>query len=243
MPDQDPAAETGGDSQTRHIPASETDRFEFVSTVILALAAIAISWAGFQSAKWSGVQATSFSQAGAARTESVRASSRAGQQVQIDVTTFFVWMEAVLDDLENERIPPVDRASEYEPTVGTLSGFTYQRMREEFRPAMAAWLETDPFLSTEGATTPFAMPEYRLEQNELAEELEDTADQRADDAGVANQRSDNYVVTAVLFATALFFAALSGKLRRNSYRIASLGLGIVLFLGTLVLVLSMPIEM
>lgn len=242
MTDHDSAMETDGDAGNRHVPVSADDWFEFVSTVILALAAVAISWAGFQSAKWSGVQATSFSQAGAARTESVRASSTAGQQVQIDVTTFFAWLEAVTDDLENERIPQIERAADYEPTVGTLSGFTYERMRDEFKPAMAAWLDMNPFQSADAASTPFALPEYELEQAALAEELENTADQRADDAGVANQRSDNYVVTAVLFATALFFAALSGKLRRNSYRIASLGLGTVLFLGTLIFVLSMPIE-
>jgi hypothetical protein len=60
-------------------------RFELLEAVLLAIAAVLTAWAGFQSTKWSGVQADSYSRAGAARTESVRASTTAGQLTAIDV--------------------------------------------------------------------------------------------------------------------------------------------------------------
>ena len=48
---------------------------EVIATVILALATLATAWSGYQSARWGGEQSTKFSQAGALRTESTRAST------------------------------------------------------------------------------------------------------------------------------------------------------------------------
>ena len=115
-------------------------------------------------------------------------------------------------------------------------------MRGEFKPALSAWLDTNPFFSSEAAATPFELPEYQLASTDLANELQAEADLRASEGGEANQTSDNYVVTAVLFATSLFFAALSGKLTLYRYRVASLALAGVVFLGTLAYIFSLPIE-
>ncbi len=237
------AATTAPDTDVTTPAVSQSrDTLELLSTVLLALAAIAIAWAGFQSAKWGGVQAASTMQAGAARTESVRASTLAGQQTQVDVSTFFIWLESVVDDIDNGRMAPPASAAEYEPTVGTLSGFTFERVRDEFRPALEAWLDTEPFRSTDAPGTPFELPEYQLDARDQAAALEADADRLAGLAGDANQTSDNYVMTAVLFASALFFAALSGKLRSRKYEIASLVLAAVVFTGTLAYLFTLPIE-
>ena len=216
--------------------------FELIATVLLALAAIAIAWAGFQSAKWGGVQATNFSQAGAARTESVRFSTQAGQQTQVDISTYINWLNAAVTDIREGEIDDLEPGQRYEPTEETPSGFFFTRMREEFRPALDAWLDTDPFDDPNAPPTPFDMPEYQLEAQDEAEALEVKADGLAADAGDANQRSDNYVVSAVLFATALFFAALASKLSDRRYQNAALGIAGLVFLGTLIYILSLPIE-
>lgn len=236
-PDQDaPAPGPAGGADNEH------SAFELLSTILLALAAIAIAWAGFQSAKWGGVQATNTSQAGAARTESVRFSTLAGQQTQVDVSTFFIWVEAVVDDIEGGAIAQPASAADYEPTPGTLSGFTFERMRDEFKPAFSAWLDADPFVSPDAPGTPFELAEYQLAAADEAEALQTEAELRASDAGDANQDSDNYVVTAVLFATALFFAALSGKLRRQRFKTGALALAGIVFVGTSVYLFTLPIE-
>lgn len=75
---------------------------------------------------WSGVQATAYSQAGAKRTESVRAYNRAGQFRLVDVIMVTEWGSAYLDgDLEKAEI--------YET-----------RFRPELKVAFDAWQASDP---------------------------------------------------------------------------------------------------
>jgi hypothetical protein len=235
-------AEEDDSSEVQSGVPRERELFELIATILLALAAVATAWAGFESAKWGGVQATNFSQAGASRTESVRFSTQAGQLTQLDVSTYINWLNAAVEDIRVGDIPEVEAGTRYEPTEGTPSGFFFVRMRDEFRPALDAWLDADPFDDPNAPPTPFAMPEYQLESAAQAEEFEDKADGLATEAGEANQISDNYVISAVLFATSLFFAAMASKLRSKRYQNAALGLAFLVFFGTLLYVLSLPIE-
>ena len=67
---------------------------EIVAAVLLSAATVFTAWSAFQSTKWTGVQAIGFSQAATSRTESVRASTRAGQQSLADVSVFTAWLTA-----------------------------------------------------------------------------------------------------------------------------------------------------
>lgn len=236
------AESTEGTEEPSSGPVS-AEFFELWATILIALAAVATSWAGFESAKWGGVQATNFSQAGAARTESVRFSTQAGQQQNIDINTFINWLNVTFDEIDAGEIEQPESAAEYEPIPGTLSAFYFERFREEFAPVVRAWLDTNPFgTNPDAPPTPFAMPEYQLAATQQSLLLEARADERAADAASANQISDNYVMTAVLFATALFFAALASRLGAIQYRYASLIIATLMFAGTLIYVLSLPIE-
>ena len=216
----------------------ETDWVELVATVALAIAAILTAWSAFQSAKWSGEQATSFSKAGAARTESTRADTTAGQLISIDVTLFVQWVSALNSDINDGSISP--EISTYTPTKGTVSGFLFDRFRDEFKPAMDAWLATDPPNNPDAPPTPFAMEEYVVEQAVIASQLQEEANAFADDAGTANQTSDNYVLTAVLFATVLFFAGVSSKLSKATNRAVLVGISVLILIVASVIVLSLP---
>jgi hypothetical protein len=59
----------------------------------------------------------------------------------------------------------------------------------------------------------------------------------------ANQRADNYMLAVVLFASSLFFAGISTKLRVTSARIAVLALGCVLFISTVIWLGTLPIQL
>lgn len=239
---EDAAESTEGAGEPSSGPVS-AEFFELWATILIALAAIATAWAGFESAKWGGVQATNFSQAGAARTESVRFSTQAGQQQNIDVNTFINWLNVTFEEIDAGVIEEPESAADYQPTPGTLSGFYYERFRDEFAPVVRAWLDTNPFgANPDAPPSPFAMEEYQLAATEQAQLLEARADQRAADAATANQNADNYVMTAVLFATALFFAALASRLGAIQYRYASLIIATLMFAGTLIYILSLPIE-
>lgn len=221
-------------------------RSDLLTTVMLATATLLTAWAAFQSAKWSGVQAIAFSDAGANRTESTRASTTAGQQATVDVNTFLAWLEtatviseepAFRDDggISPELVARV--------TEGPgLPAFLFQRFRDEFKPAVQAWLDTSPFSNPDAPASPFEMDEYQLALQVEADRLRQAAEVRASDARDANQQSDNYVILTVLFASVLFFAGLSMKMRAHWSQISIFALGILLLLVAVVSLLRQPIE-
>jgi hypothetical protein len=204
--------------------SAATERWlEIVSTVLIAVAAVATAWSGYQSARWSGEQAKGYSRANAARLESTRASALANAQTQVDVATFTQWVDAFARG-EDE-----------------LADFYFARFRDEFRPAVDAWVATRPRFNPDAPLTPFAMPEYRLQARADADRLEAEATAASEDATRFNQRSDNYVLAVVLFATSLFFAGISTRLPTTRSRAAILALGCVVFVATLVWVATFPV--
>jgi hypothetical protein len=231
------------------MPESETtprglwgsnDRIELIATVVLAIATILTAWSAFQSGKWGGTQAINFSEAGAARTESTRFDTRAGQLAQIDVAMYIDWVSALVDDIESGSIPAIT-AGAYEPTRGTISGFLYLRFRDEFRPAIDAWIATDPTNNANAPPTPFVMTEYIVADAVEADRLSELADQKAAAGRDANQTGDNYVLTMVLFASVLFFAGVSSKMNRPRNRMLVLGFGLVTLVAGITILITLPI--
>ncbi len=182
------------DSSARSpVPHDRSRTAEMISAVVLSLATVLAAWSAFQSAKWSGVQSIRFSQAAALRTESVRASTTAGQQTQIDVAVFSQWVNA------------------YAAKDTRLADFYFERFRAEFKPAVNAWLATKPLQNPGAPASPFSMPEYKLAATAKANDLRDSAEEHTTLALRANQNSDNYVLLTVLFASTLLFAGLAPK--------------------------------
>lgn len=216
------------------------DRVELIATIVLAVATILTAWSGFESGKWGGEQAVNFSEAGAARTESTRADTFGGQLVQIDVAMYIDWAAAISDELNSGKITTAS-LSPFVPAEGTISGFLYLRFREEFLPAVDAWLATDPVSNAAAPKTPFAMSEYVVAERVLALELSALADEKAAAARTANQNGDNYVLTMVLFASVLFFAGVSSKMNRPRNRMIILGFGVLTLVVGLVILASLPI--
>ena len=197
-------------------------RLEIVSTVLLALATVATAWSAYQARQWTGEQSQGYSKATAARIAVNRESALANRQVQIDVATFIQWVDA--------RESGKDR----------LAGFYRTRFRDEFTPAFDAWLATKPLTNSNAPKTPFEMPQYRLRASAEAEQLEASATAGSARAAAANQRANNFTLALVLFASSLFFAGISTKLRSIGARTATLALGCVLFLGTLAWIATLP---
>jgi len=215
------------------------DRIELVATIIMAAAAILTAWAAFQSAKWSGVQATEFSRASAARIESTRFETRAGQLTSIDVDVFLSWLSALNDEIRSGEVPAV-AGEGYTPTEGTLSAFLYQRMRAEAKPAFDAWIATRPLVNEAAPATPFQMDEYVLVDRLAAEERLGAAEAHTDAALSANANADAHVLTAVALALAIFFAGISSKLIDRRNRRVAIILSAVIFLGAALVLAYLP---
>ncbi len=216
------------------------DRIELIATVVLAVATILTAWSGFQSGKWGGEQSINFAEAGAARTESTRADTAGGQLVQIDAAMYIDWVTAISDELASGDITEAS-LNPYTTVDGTVSGFLYKRFRDEFLPAVDAWLATEPVSNDDAPKSPFEMSEYVVAERARADELAALADQKAIDGRTANQNGDNYVLTMVLFASVLFFAGVSSKMNRPRNRVIVLGFGVVTLIVGLVILATLPI--
>jgi hypothetical protein len=198
--------------------------FELLATVLLAVAAVATAWASYQSARWHGEQARAQSASIAARVESTRAANVANRQGQIDVALFTQWVDAYARD----------------ETV--LAAFYDKRFRPEFKPAFDAWVATKPRKNPSAPLSPFAMPQYKLAANAAADRLEVKAAAASQRAGAFIRRADDYSLAVVLFASALFFAGISTRLRSSTTRMIVLGLGAALLLGSVIWIATFPVS-
>jgi len=219
-----PEAEINGTAPQKSRP-SALDRFEIGATVLLALATIATAWSGYQATRWGAETTEATAATNAARFAATRASDLANAQTQIDVATFMQWVDA------------------YALNQTMLADFYYARFREEFEPAVQAWVATKPLENPDAPLTPFAMPEYRLAAREEAERQDAISAETAAEVRRNVERQSNYVFGVVLFATALFFAGTSTRVSARSLRLAILGVGLVLFVGTIAWIATFDVSL
>lgn len=201
------------------------------------------AWSAFQSTKWSGVQSNSNAAASAARVESTRASTEAGQLMSVDVTAFSSWIAAVAAERRAGVDPGLADDGTYVPADGTESGFLYARFRPEFVPAFDAWLATDPLHDDAAPRTPFLLDDYRPEARERADAQLLRAEELAATAREANGNGDRYVLMSILFASVALFAGVSTKLAHRAARRGLLGVAVVLFVVATAIVLTFPKEL
>lgn len=197
---------------------------EVIATIVLAFATLATAWSGYQAARWGGTQSTSYSQAGALRTESTRASTQAGQLAQVDIGLFTNWINAYAT--ENQK----------------LVSFYQERFREEFKPAFEAWLATDPANNPDAPSSPFSMPEYRLSLAEEAERLETEAEQMFANGVDANQQADDYILNTVILAGVLFLAGIASRFKAMSARWVIIVFSLAILAFGLYNILTYPIQ-
>jgi Na+-translocating ferredoxin:NAD+ oxidoreductase RnfD subunit len=205
-------------------PDHGRNRLELAATVLLAIATVATAWSGYQSTRWNGEQAKAAARANALRIESARADGLANSQTEIDVATFTQWVNA------------------YAQKQTMLADFYFKRFRKEFRPAVEAWVATRPLKNPNAALTPFAIPQYHLEARAQAEHLDARAALYTAQALRNLQRASNYVLGVVLFASALFFAGMSTKLKSPRLRLTMLSVGCTVFLLTALWIATSPVS-
>jgi hypothetical protein len=183
--------EEGREPARLHTGQERIDQWiELLLAVMLGAVALATAWSGYQAARWGGNQSVLFSQAGAYRTESMRASTQGGQLVQIDVGMYTNWINA------------------YAAEDQDLMRFYEERFRDEFKPPFYAWLATDPANNRDAPDTPFDMAEYQPAKFAEADRLELDAEVAFDEGRAANQLSDDYILNAVILASVLFLSGI-----------------------------------
>jgi hypothetical protein len=197
---------------------------EVIATFVLALATVATAWSGYQAARWGGEQSLKFNQAGALRTESIRASNKAGQIAQVDIALFSDWINALGSD--NEK----------------LATFYQERFRPEFKPVFDAWLATDPQNNPDAPRSPFTMPEYKVSYTVEADQLLEEAENTFAEGTLANQTSDKYILNTVIFASVLFLAGVQTRFKSLYVRLALIAFGLLILVYGIYNLATYPIN-
>jgi len=201
-----------------------SDPREVVATVLLALAAVATAWSGYQATRWNGEQTKAASRTNAIRIDAARSQGLAEAQKEVDVATFIQWVDAYALDRQE------------------LVDFYFKRFRAEFRPAVNAWLATRPLKNPKAPLTPFAMPQYKLAASAEARRLDAEAEISSATVRRNIQRGSNYVLGVVLFSVSLFFAGMSTKLTDTRLRTITLTLGCIVFVGAFIWIATSPVS-
>ena len=204
-------------------PAQRKAGFEIACAIVLALATTASAWCAYQSKLWGGVQAAQAGAAVRAGREGAVNSLAAMQLRAFDASMFIAYMQARF-----ERNTDMD-------------AFLFQRFRPEMKSAMEAWLKLDPLTNPAAPPSPFRMAEYAQAETAEGARQAELATKAMAATGAARRNSDDYVLLTVIFASVLFFGGIARAFDSRSLRTTLAALAVLLFLGTLIALSSMPI--
>ena len=195
---------------------------EILEVVVLALAAIATAWSGYQAAEGDGQQSVLYSVASVDRGRVNTAATLGQQRLAADGAMFSAWLEA--------------RAAR----DTQLQAMLVRRFSPEYRTAFGAWLKTAPFTTPSAPPGPAYMPEYHNPQLEQAEHLNEEAAVAEEEGTHARETAEKYIGATVLFALVLFLVAVSQRFRIWGVRIGAIALALGLLSYALYQVATLP---
>ncbi len=197
------------------------------TAIILAIAAVATTWASFQASQWSNAQSDAQSASAIQRSDANRAASESTSQSVVDSQMWISWVEATASGQK-------DRA-----------GF----LRDRFSPALdksqKEWLGTVPVDGDGNPArvpdgTPLNLASYIVPAQVQADALSTKAEESLADADYASNTSTRYVMLAVLFALVLFFASVATKFTSPKIQVALILTGLLLLFTTTVRMFMLP---
>ena len=204
-------ADAGTVTESATGESHDFDWRELITVVLLSLTTILTAWSGFQSSKWGGAMSISFSQATGARIEASRLDAVDNRKQTIQVALFTQWLQFSTNKQSVEAV------------------YVASQFPEPLKTAFVAWRAIDPTINPKAPSSPFEMPQYRIPEAAQAAASDKRADQKFALALKYNQRGDNYTLLAVAFASVLFFAAISGRMKDARSQWALLGVGLAIF--------------
>ena len=214
--------DTDSSSLSVNLPSSSADWRELVAVVLISVTTILTAWTAFQASKWGGEMSINFSQASAARIDAARYESNANRQASVQVALFTQWLNA-------ETSSNTD-----------LADFLRDSFPEPLATATSDWLDERATDAQAAPQTPFDMPTYVLTDARRAADKQASAEQKSAQALTSNRNSDNYTVLTILFATVLFFAAVSNRVKKPLSSWTLIGVAVVVFMGSVTVLAALP---
>ncbi len=172
-------------------------RMEINSTILLSVAALAITWCSYQNTLWSGIQSFRLASASTNSRAALQQTLVTGQHQAVDAAVIVTFMNAVVDKDKDK----VD--------------FYLQRARPHMRGVLTEWLATDPLNNAKAPPHPLLMPTYTKSISNAYDSiiaLKNRADQFWKEAEAANRNSDRYVLLTVILSIVMFLGAVAPKL-------------------------------
>ena len=202
MPEGLSAAEVGKEiaEQNKHAAADngaeDHDRWlSIVEALLLSLVAVLAAYSGYAAAKWGTESSVTLAKASADRSKANRADIDAVVTRTADSASFNAWFTAfTAGDANAERLAA-------------------KRMRPGYRPALRAWLATDPAHNPNAPPGPAYMPQYVIPQETVGKAYDSQADAAFAMGTDAGSTSDKYIRDTVFLATVLFLVGISGHFR------------------------------
>jgi hypothetical protein len=195
---------------------------EILGVLLLAVAAVATAWGGFQAAKGDGRQSILYAEAGVDRVKATTVAIAGEQRLASDAATFNEWLQA-------------KRANDAQ-----LQAMLVRRFSPEYRTAFDAWQKTAPFTTPSAPPGPAYLPEYHNPQLEQAEHLNEEAAVAEEEGTHARETAEKYIGATVLFALVLFLVAVSQRFRILGVRIGAIALAVGLLGYALYEVATLP---
>ena len=182
---------------------------EIVAVLLLGIATVGTAWCGYQSSQWNGAQSDLARAASDERVEASRLFGLATQRIAYDAGTVAQYAEAV-------------------QSGNTVLADFYRRtlVRPDFLPMLDEWQAVVTAGGT--PTSLFEDPEYRDAQFADYQQAVNRAEASTTASQQASATADQYVVTTILLAIALFFAGVTSSFRYQPARV----LLVLLALGT-----------
>jgi hypothetical protein len=171
---------------------------EIVAVVLLGVATVGSAWCGYEASRWNGEEAELGRESLDTRLEASRLFGLATQTITYDSSVILSYAEAVAG--ENDELAEFIRSS---------------LMRPDFEPVLERW-QAD----VDAGQTPESLLSDEAYIDDLSVEYlaaEEQANALALEGQQAGEQADEYVLTTLLFASALFFAGITSTFR---YRVA-----------------------
>ena len=210
-------------SGSRKVSRGGRTLFDLFAVLLLGIATVATAWCGIQSSRWNGEEADAAREENLGRIEGSRLFALASQEVAYDATMTAKYAEAVVDG--NERMQTFVR--------------TYL-IRPEFLPFLEDWQsrveagdETVSNLFTDDAYLDSQFAESRA-----TTAASDIASARSAESA---KTADDYLLTTLLTATALFFAGVTTSFGTRSARLALLAASIGVLAVTAARLVDLPV--
>jgi len=189
-------------SKTDRVRAVRGDRLiEIVAVLMLGVATVGSAWCGYQASQWNGKQDDEARAATDARVEASRQFGLATQKVAYDASMVAQYAQAFIDG--NTKLTDFYRSTLFRP---------------DFLPVVQRWEDQ----VRAGGTPPtnlFQDPQYLTDVFTDYTKAQATADADTAKASEAGSLGDDYVLTTLLLASALFFAGVTTSFRMRVPRL------------------------